>query len=271
MSSESDVSTFLRTHAVQHFLSLKTVSIIQRRYFAESTIAGKSVQPIDSILETLSNVHAANPSQEVFWQSTTIDKLDRLGDHGPLRIFNFSTEPDERDIVQAIWGKLRQFSRPNEHRLQAKLTEIASLTVELWSALRKDSCRVNFSYEPSTESGQEWDFVTYDATGSPKIIGSPTEISVARLPSKSFVLFPRITGFFGSDRHDPKILHRGLALSHDSPAFREGLQEIEHINHATKEFERVLRRRPGSQSSPVTENRQGERSAPSGAVSQKEA
>ena len=221
---------------------------------------------MDSILNTLSNVPAANPSQELSWRSTTIDKLDRLGHHGPLGTPNVSTGPDERDIVQAILGNLRHFPSPNEHRLRAKLTEVASLTTELWSALRKDCCRVNFSYEPSTDDGQEWDFVKYVATNSPNTVGSPTEIPVTRLPSKSFVLFPRITGFFGSDRHNPKILHTGFALSHDSPAFQEGLQEIEHINHATKEFERGLRRRFGTQSSPVTENRQGERSVPYGAV-----
>ncbi len=44
---------------------------------------------------------------------------------------------------------------------------------------------------------------------------------MAKLPSKFFVLFP------GSDDASPRILH--VTLPHDSPAFLEGLQEIEHI------------------------------------------
>ena len=118
----------------------------------------------------------------------------------------------------------------------------------------------------TTDDRQKWDFVNYMVTNSPNAVDSPAKIPMARLPSKSFVLFPRITGVFGSDGANPKILHSGLALSHCSPAFQEGLQEIEHINHTTKEFERGLRRRYGSQSSPVTDNRQGERSAPYSAV-----
>ena len=55
---------------------------------------------------------------------------------------------------------------------------------------------------------------------------SPSEIPVDQLPSKSFMLFPRITGSFSCA--SPRILHAGSALPHDSPAFQTGLQESEH-------------------------------------------
>ena len=217
---------------------------------------------MDFILDAISEIQPANPSQELSWQLTTVDKLDRLDPHGHSGISNISTKPDELDIVQAILGKLRYFQNPSEHRLRVKLTAIANLAIRIWSALRRDSCRVQLDYEPSTDDRQKWDFVHYQPANSPDAVNSPSENLTAKLPSKSFVLFPRITGFFDSDGTRRQILHTGVALSHDSPAFQEGLQEIEHINHMTKEFERGLRKRAGTQSSPIMDNRQGEWPAP---------
>lgn len=246
-------------------MSSKMISIIQRRYFAEPTTAVEhpsGLQTMDFILDAISEIQPANPSQELSWQLTTIDKLDRLDPHGHSGISNISTKPDELDMVQTILGKLRYFQNPSEHRLRAKLTAIANLAIKIWSALRRDSCRIHLDYEPSIDDRQKWDFIHYQSANSPDAVNSPSENLTAKLPSKSFVLFPRITGFFGPDGARHQILHAGLALSHGSPAFQEGLREIEHINHMTKEFERGLRKRAGTQSSPITDNRQGEWPAP---------
>ena len=178
-----------------------------------------------------------------------------------------STKPNEGGISQAILRELRYLQSPSEHRLATKLTAIAKQAIKLWSALRRDSCRVHLDYELSTDDQQKWDFVHYPATNCPDALNSPSKNLMAKLPSKSFVLFPRITGFFDSDGASPRTLHNGLALAHDSPAFQEGLQEIEHINHATKEFERGLRRRSVTQSIPVKSSRQGEGPAPHGGFS----
>jgi len=263
LSSESAVSTFLKQHAIQNFISLKTASIIQRKYLAESTPPVEpqpGLKTMDFILDAISNVPLANPSQELSWRLTTIDKLDQLDSHSYAKVVNISTKPNEGGITQAILRELRYLQTPSEHRLSTKLTAIAKQAIKLWSALRRDSCRVSWDYDLSTDDRQKWDVVHYQkATNSPNGANSPSENLVARLPSKPFVLFPRITGVFDSDNDaSPRILHNGLALSHHSPAFMEGLQEIEHINLATKEFERGLRRRPGTQSSPVMENHQGE-------------
>ena len=265
LSSESPVSTFLRACAIQDFLTTKTVSIIQRQYFAEPTAAVEHrsrTQTIDSILDTISNVPAANPSQELSWRLTTVDKLDRLRSYSPSATATVSTEPNQRAIVEEILDQLHYFQSPSDQRLHAKLSEIASMTIRLWSALRKDSCRVNFDYDPSTGDRQEWAFVDDVAANSSSVVNLPSEVPAAQLPSKPFVLFPRITGFFGSDGVSPRILHVGSALSHNSPAFREGLQEIEHIDRATKEFKRSLRRGSSAQSSPVIGKRQGDWPAP---------
>lgn len=87
---------------------------------------------------------------------------------------------------------------------------------------------------------------------------SPSEIPVTQLPSKSFMMFPRITGFFQPDHTNPYILYTGSALPHGSPVFREGLQEIQHIEYATKIFKRSLCRRASAHSSPVTAKHQGD-------------
>lgn len=258
--SESAVSTFLKQCAVQNFISLKTVSIIQRQYLAESTPAVEpqpGLQAMDFILDAISNMPLANPSQDLSWRLSTVDKLDRLGSHSHAKVSNISTKPNEGGISQAILRELRYLQSPSEHRLYTKLTAIAKQAIKLWSALRRDSCRVHLDYELSTDDRQKWDVIHYQATNSSDTINSLSEDLMAKLPSKPFVLFPRITGFFDSDDASPRILHNGLILSHDSPAFQEGLGEIEHINHAIKEFERDLRRRTGTQPSPVTNNRQG--------------
>ena len=246
-------------------MSSEMISIIQRRYFAEPATVVEypsRLQSIDFILNAISEIQPVNPSQELSWQMTTIDKLDRLNPHGHSGTSNISTKPDELDIVQAILGKLRYFQNPSELQLRAKLTAIANLAVTIWSALRRDSCRIHWDYEPSTDDRQKWDFVHYQPANSPDAVNSPSESLTAKLPSKSFVLFPRITGSFDSINARHQILHTGLALSHDSPAFQEGLREIEQISHMTKEFERGLRKRAGTQSSPTMENRQGQWPAP---------
>lgn len=261
LSTESAAATFLRACAIQNFLSTKTISIIRRRYFAEPTAAVErksGTQPMDSILDTISNIPAATSSQELSWRLTTVDRLDRLGSHDPSAPTEISTEPRQEGVIDEILGLLHYFQSPSNQRLRAKLTEITSMAIRLWSALRKDSCRVDFNYDPSAGDWQERAFVEGGTTNGSIAANSPSEIPVAQLPSKSFILFPRITGFFEPDRASPHILHAGSALPNNSPAFRKGLQEIKHIEYATKEFKRSLRRGSIAQSSPVTGKRQGE-------------
>ncbi|KAL8855548.1 MAG: hypothetical protein Q9178_007817 [Gyalolechia marmorata] len=261
LSTESAVATFLRACAIQNFLSTRTITIIRRRYFAESTAAVErksGMQPMDSILDTISNIPAATSSQELSWRLTTVDRLDRLGSHDPSAPTKISTEPRQEDVINEILGLLHYFQSPSDQRLRAKLTKITSMAIKLWSALRKDSCRVDFNYDPSAGDWQERAFVEGGTANGSIAANSPSEIPVAQLPSKSFILFPRITGFFEPDRASPHILHAGSALPNDSPAFRKGLQEIKHIEYATKEFKRSLRRGSIAQSSPVTGKRQEE-------------
>ncbi|KAF6238429.1 hypothetical protein HO173_003396 [Letharia columbiana] len=158
--------------------------------------------------------------------------------------------------MDEILNVLYSLRSPTDQRLRGKLAEIISIAIKLWGALRKDGCRVDFDYDPSSGDWQEWDFVDDVATNGSMAATSPSEIPVDQLPSKSFMLFPRITGSFGCA--SPRILHAGSALPHDSPAFQTGLQEIEHINHATKEFKRYLCRGSSAQSSPVIGKRQGD-------------
>ena len=213
---------------------------------------------MDSILDTISNVPAATASQELSWRLTTVDKLDRLGSHGPSAITDVFTEPSQDSIVDEILDLLHYFQNPTNQRLRAKLTEITSMAIKLWSALRKDNCQVDFDYDHSTNSWEESDYVDDMTTNGSVAANSPSEIPVAALPSKSFVLFPRITGSFDPDRASIRTLQTGSALPHDSPAFRMGLQEIKHIDYATKEFKRSLRRGSSAQSSPVMGKRQGD-------------
>ena len=200
---------------------------------------------MDSILDTISDIPAANSSQELSWRLTTVDKLDRLSSYSHSATATVSTKPNQGDIVEEIWDILHHFQSPSDQQLAAKLSEIAKVTIRLWSALRKDSCQVNFEYDPLTDDRQKWDFVDFVATNG--YVGTPA----GQLPSKPFVLFPRITGSFSTDRASRHVLHPGSALLSDSVAFREGLQEIEHIDNATKEFKRKMRRGSSAPSSPI--------------------
>lgn len=160
--------------------------------------------------------------------------------------------------MDEILDVLHHFQNPSDQRLRTKLAEITSMAVSIWSALRKDNCQVEFDYEPTTSGREEWDFVDDVATSGSIAADSPSEIPLAQLPSKSFMLFPRITGFFDPDYTTPCILHPGLILPQDSPAFRVGLQEIQHIDNATKEFRRSLRRGSSVQSSSIMDKRPGD-------------
>ena len=149
------------------------------------------------------------------------------------------------------------FQSSSDQQLGAKLSEIADIAIRLWSALRKDSCKIDFDYDPSIDDRQECGFVDDVMTNSAKAAIAPSEIPMTQLPSKPFVLFPRITGSFGSDGSSPCLLNANAALSHDSPAFREGLQEIERIDSATREFKRRIRTGSSAQSWPVVGKCQG--------------
>lgn len=220
---------------------------------------------MDSILDAISNVPAATSSQELSWQLTTVDKLDRLGSHGPSAPTSVSTEPSQDDIMDEILDLLHHFQSPTDQQLRVKLTEITSLAIKLWSALRKDNCRVDYDYDPSSIGHwQEWNMVDDVATNNSMAATSPSDIPAALLPSKSFTLFPRITGSFDSDSAKPHILHPGSALAHESPAFREALQEMKRIDYATKEFKRSIRRGSSAQSTPVMGKRQADWPAPHG-------
>lgn len=258
--SESAVSVFLRGYAIQDFLSTKTISIIRRQFFVAPIAAvdhKSGAQPMGSILDTISNVPAANSSQELAWRLMTVDKLDRLGSNSPLTSGRIATEPDQDAIVKEIWDQLHHFQSPSDQQSSAKLSEIVSIAIRLWNALRKDNYRVDFDYNPPTGDRQEWGFVDDVVTSTAKVGNAPTGIPVAPLPSKPFVLFPRITGSFGPDGFNPRVLYMGSALSHDSLAFREGLEEIERIDIATKEFTYSLRRGSSAQSSPLVAKHQG--------------
>lgn len=259
LSSESPVAIFLRACAVQNFLSATTVSVVGRRYFAEVSAVGggqPTVQPMDSILETISNVAAANSRQDLSWRLLTVDKLDRVGSHDSSVTPTVSTQPNEGDIRKTILERLHYFQGVSDDRLKSKLAKIADIVINLWSALRKDSCRIEFDYGPSKGDGKRWEFVDYATNHSSEVPGSPTNLVPRRIPSNHFALFPRITGFFDTDNASPQVLHAGVALSCDSPAFQENLQEIEHVDFATKELKRGIRRGSSAQSSPILDNRQ---------------
>lgn len=252
LSSESEVSTFLRACAIQNFISSTVMSVIQRPYFAEILTNREHqarVQAIDTLLDAISENHPTNCSQELTWHLTTVDKLDRLSSYNRSAASSISTKPEEPMIVQAILSQLQYLRNPDQQQAQVKLRAIAKQAIDLWSAIRKDRCKINFDYSPSTS---DWDFVTYNMKDSQDDDSMGIKISNDKMPKTSYVLFPRITGIFESENGTAQVLHEGVALHYDSPAFQGGLEEIERI----RAFERDLRKRAGSQSSPRISHRQ---------------
>ena len=116
-------------------------------------------QPMDSIPDIISNIPAPISSQELSWRLTRVDRLNRLSSLAPSAPTDISTEPHQEDVIDEILGLLHYFQSPSDQRLRAKLTEIISMVIKLWSALRKDSCRADFNYDPSTGDWQESVFV----------------------------------------------------------------------------------------------------------------
>ena len=113
---------------------------------------------MDSILDTIFNISAATSSQDLFWRLTTVDKLNRLGSYGSSATTDISTEPSQSNIIEGILNVLHHFQGPTDQQLRVRLTEITSVAIKLWSALRKDSCQVDFVYDPSTGDWQGMGF-----------------------------------------------------------------------------------------------------------------
>ncbi len=266
LSNEDPVATFLRTCAIQNFISTELVSLLKRQYYAVMSTAGedeKSVlDPTDSVLDAVSNVPAATLFQELSWRLTMVDKLDRLKSHSlSTQSSAISTKPDEQKIVQGIINKFHHFQKPVDSLLKPKLAEVVSTAVKIWSALRRDDCRIEFETSPEADNGKHWSFVDCSEIGNSPDASIPlSEIDTATLPTTSFVLFPRVTAVFPSDGNlKPCVLHEGIALSHKSPAFIESLQEKQHIQdqikNKKKELQRGRRTLSSAQSSPTTERR----------------
>ena len=134
---------------------------------------------MDSILDIISNIPAPTSSQELSWRLTTVDRLNRLSSHAPSAPTEISTEPHQEDVIDEILGLLHYFQSPSDQRLRAKLTEITSMAIKLWSALRKDSCRVDFNYDPSTGDWQESAFVD-DVTTNGSIVAKSLQRNTCR-------------------------------------------------------------------------------------------
>lgn len=216
--------------------------------------------PTDTILNTLSGIPAATPGQDLSWRLTTVNKLDRLGLHGPSAIADFSTEPNQREIVEEIVNLFQYVENTDVRHLRAKIMGITSIAVDLWGALRKDSCQIDFDLDPS--SG-DWHMYLFEddvpPNGSTTATPSTSDIPDTQLPSDHFILFPRITGVFDSGPASPRsTLSPGFYLPRDCPAFRHALEEIKHVEHATEELHRKLRRGSSAQTSPAMNRIQGE-------------
>ena len=78
-----------------------------------------------------------------FWVHYTLSE-DNVRSH------YISTEPSQSNIIEGILDVLHHFQGPTDQQLRVRLTEITSMAIKLWSALRKDSCQVDFVYDPST-------------------------------------------------------------------------------------------------------------------------
>ena len=205
LSSESAVSTFLRGCAIQDFLSRKTISLIRRKYFVAPTAAGRhksGMQPEDWILDQISNVPAVNSSQQLSWRLTTVEKLDRLGSCSSSATATVATEPDQGAIVKEMWNQLHHFQSPSDEQLDAILSDIASIAIWLWSALRKDSCQVDFDYDPSAGDQQEWGFVDDVVTSSAKAANSRGKMPVVGLVRRDSAIIiafiPKLIAKIGS-------------------------------------------------------------------------
>lgn len=234
------------------------ISIIERQYFAETTRATQRIsekQPIDWILDTISSVPAVTSSQDLSWRLLTVEKLDRLGSQSTSVNTMIATVPDQSHIVEDIWQILQYLQSPTDERVRAQLSEIANITIKLWRAIRKDNCRIEFDHSPSKLNHHDWNFVGDMVTKGPETTNPPSESIGAQLPTKPFVLFPRIAGSFGADDSKSRILHTGLALSNQCPAFEEGLQEIVDMGNFLKEVKLNMRKGSSAQSSPVLNKR----------------
>ena len=254
------MATFLRACAIESFLSEQVTSLVMRRYYVEPVedqVDKAGMVPVNYILDMMASIPAQTTRQELSWQLTTVEKLDHLesadSSSAPIKVYSW---PTVERIVKAMVDKLHYFQALSGDRMQSNLTEIANTAIDLWRALRRDSCRIVVNDEPSNDTdGQKWRFLNYKAVESHVVSDMTIPINPKQLPSKPFVLVPQITGFFGTDGDKSQLLCEGLALSHDSPAFVESRQEVEHIRQETRRVARGRRAGSSAMPSPVVDRR----------------
>ena len=135
--------------------------------------------PVDWILNKIADVPAANPRHELSWRLITTDRLDSLGSDSSRGTSEIFTKPDHTGIVGEILDLIHHFQNQSDQGVREKLIEIANVALELWSALRKDSCQVEFDFDPSTDNQREWYYVGEEWTSVPMVTNSLSEISIA--------------------------------------------------------------------------------------------
>lgn len=178
-------------------------------------------------------------------------------------------------MTQDILEELKCISEQrNRQELEIDLTPIVDAALELWFALRSDSCRLKLNFEPDLESKATWlspktPFVEVSQNGNSE--RSTIAKSIDAPPS--FALFPRVVIFrddggntvahTGSNGYsgrsvpnektaeEPVVVYQGQALFSDSEAFVQGVNLQKELDEMYTSHMSAFRVKKKSLSSPV--------------------
>ena len=243
-AASDQIADFLRFSAIEHIISAKVCGFITKPFIDECSPDLSGSEMLGRIRERLSG-HSKRSGD--IWTALTVK-----GTESYLKL-----EALRKPIVQDLLNKLGRIAEPCDCvELENDLTSIVDGALELWTALRSDSCTLDIDFKPCrgldgkkpwlSEVAPSLKVDQYSSSGSEKMKSTPPSIA----------LFPRVVMFRdgGEDTNtanaspnghstgsgtngntaESHVIYPGRALFSNSDAFVQGIrlqQELEKLYH----------------------------------------
>ncbi|KAF9883681.1 hypothetical protein FE257_003065 [Aspergillus nanangensis] len=222
----SNASKFLRIRGAQCIVSKAIYSSIWQPFNVPAMPLGPEAGEI--LIQISKVVGRQDRNKENVWRNITFQGLDSISQNHSEQVYQ---------QITTILNVLRPLIPLNRHAdFNRDMNDVIKESVLLWDRLKRDSCIVEFDMQPPRLATTDWD-------AEPWLQRDSIEVGIPRENGKhleSWCLFPKIV--FKPLSGEQSTLP-GHALFVDSPAFQEGLDELNRQEEEIAQTRRNFARR----------------------------
>lgn len=237
-SSGAEVAVNLRKCAIRHFIACQVAELVGNRLLLPKA---PGTRESEDMVQTVHSSPKLNKHEKTVWRLITVKAVEERDRFGMLA----------KDMSARIIGKIEYLTeKGRQNRLNEELMTLFRVVLDLWDSAQRDSCELKINMVPPSTNDGMWKNIDIDGDG-----GNTATPTAKGTKTNSFAIFPRITGEFETEKDDEsntEILHSGIGLFSDSPAFEMGLAEFE----ALKKELNCVHKRHASITSPTMTDQQ---------------